>query len=42
MRVGVSGRLNQAPTAWPMKLVARMNNDASANNCKGWPSAEKP
>ena len=23
MSVGVSGRLNQAPTAWPMKLVAR-------------------
>jgi len=32
MSVGDSGRLNQAPTAWPMKLVARTNNEASANN----------
>src|SRR5215471_17316246 len=36
MSVGVSGCLNQAPTAWPMKLVARTNTDASAKNCKGW------
>ena len=28
MSVGVSGCLNQAPTAWPMKLVARTNTDA--------------
>ena len=35
MSVGVSGCLNQAPTAWPMKLVARTNSDASANNCSG-------
>src|SRR5262249_30101038 len=42
MSVGVSGCLNQAPTAWPMKLVARTKTDASANNCSGLPSAEKP
>ena len=42
MSVGVSGCLNQAPTAWPMKLVARTNTEASANNCNGWPSVEKP
>ena len=30
MSVGVSGRLNQAPSAWPMKLVARMKTAASA------------
>ncbi len=33
--VGVSGCLNQAPAAWPMKLVASVNSDASANNCRG-------
>jgi hypothetical protein len=38
----VSGRANQAPTAWPMKLVARVNSDASANNCNSSPSVEKP
>ena len=37
MSVGVSGCLNQEPTAWPMKLVARMKIDASANNCRGGP-----
>ena len=42
MSVGVSGRLNQAPTAWAMKLVASRNTEPSASNCSGSPSVEKP
>ena len=36
------GYLNHAPAAWPMKLVAKVNTDTKANNCRGSPSVEKP
>jgi hypothetical protein len=34
--------VNQAPTAWAMKLVASTNTEPIVSNCNGSPSVEKP